>query len=136
MARHGIPERIWSDNGPPFDSSEYAKFTNEYGFTITTSSPKFPRSNGEAEPVVQTAKSILKKERYQAKALLAYRSAPISCGFSPAQLLMGRCIRSALPTFPSQLDPKLPDFSTLQQHEQTVEFSSRYCTTGSTKLLY
>ena len=119
MARHGIPERIRSDNGPPFDSGEYAKFANEWGFAITTSSPKFPRSNGEAERAVQTAKSILKKERDQAKALLAYRSTPLSCGYSPAQLLMGRCIRSTVPTFPSQLDPKLPDFSTLQQYEQS-----------------
>ena len=119
MARHGIPERIRSDNGPPFDSGEYAKFANEWGFAITTSSPKFPRSNGEAERAVQTAKSILKKERDQAKALLAYRSTPLSCGYSSAQLLMGRCICSTVPTFLSQLDPKLPVFSTLQQHEQS-----------------
>ena len=32
---------------------------------------------------------------------------------------MGRCIRSTVPTFPSQLDPKLLDFSTLQQYEQS-----------------
>ena len=84
MACHGIPERIRSDNGPPFDSGEYAKFANGCGFAITTSSPKFPRSNGEAERAVQTAKSIVKKERDQAKALLAYRSTPLSCGYLPA----------------------------------------------------
>ena len=26
FARHGIPEKIRSDNGPPFDSGEYARF--------------------------------------------------------------------------------------------------------------
>ena len=41
--------KIWSDNGPPFDSGKYAQFANEWGFAITTSSPKVPRSNGEAE---------------------------------------------------------------------------------------
>ena len=83
FARHGIPEKVRSDNGPPFDSGEYARFANDWGFKITTSSPKFPRSNGEAERAVQTAKSILKKEKDQANALLAYRSTPLSCGYSP-----------------------------------------------------
>ena len=84
FARHGIPEKIRSDNGSPFDSSEYARFANDWGFKITTSSSKFLRSNGEAERAVQTAKSILKKEKDQANALLAYRSTPLPCGYSPA----------------------------------------------------
>ena len=118
FARHGIPEKIRSDNGPPFDSGEHARFANDCGFKITTSSPKFPRSNGEAERAVQTAKSILKKEKDQANALLAYRSTPLSYGYSPAQMLMGRNIRSTLLTFHSQLNPKLPDVSRLRQREQ------------------
>ena len=92
FSQHGILERVRSDTGPPFDSGEYAKFANDWGFSILTNSPKFPRSNGEAECEVQTAKSILNKENDQAKALLAYRSTPLACGYSPAQLLMGRNI--------------------------------------------
>ena len=42
FSRHGIPEKVRSDNGPPFDSAEYAKFANDWGFMISTSSPKFP----------------------------------------------------------------------------------------------
>ena len=114
FSRHGIPERVRSDNGPPFDSGEYAKFANDWGFSISTSSPKFPRSNGEVERVVQTAKSILKKGKDQAKALLAYRSTPLACGYSPAQLLMGRNIRSTVPTFPAHLKPQLPDVEKLR----------------------
>ena len=90
-----------SDNGPPFDSGEFAKFANDWGFSISTSSLKFPRSNREVERAVQTAKSILKKEKDQTKALLAYRSTPLACGYSPAQVLMGRNIRSTVPTFPA-----------------------------------
>ena len=100
---HGIPERVRSDNGPPFDSGEYAKFANDWQFSILMSSSKFPRSKGEVEHAVQTAKSILKKEKDQAKALLAYRSTPLACGYSPAQLLMGRNIGSTVPTFPAHL---------------------------------
>ena len=109
FSRHGIPELVRSDIGPPFDSGEYAKFANDWGFSILTSSPKFPRSNEEVERAVQTAKSILKKEKDQAKALLAYRSTPLACGYSPAQLLMCRNFRSTVPTFPAHLKPQLPD---------------------------
>ena len=97
-----------SDIGPPFDSGEYAKFANDWGFSILTSIPRFPRSNGEVERAVQTAKSILKKEKDQAKALLAYRSTPLACRYSPAQPLMGRNIRSTVPTFPAHLKTQLP----------------------------
>ena len=118
FARHGIPEKIRSDNSPPFDSGEYARFANHWRFKIKTCSPKFLRLNGEAERAVQIAKSILKKEKDKENALLAYRSTPLYCGYSPAQLLMGRNIRSTLPTFHSQLNPKLPDVSRLCQREQ------------------
>ena len=132
FSRHGIPERVPSDNGPPFDSGEYAKFANDWGFSISTSSPKFPRSNGEVERAVQTAKAILKKGKDQAEALLAYRSTPLACGYSPAQLLMGRNIRSTVPTFPAHLKPQLPDVDKLCQWEhesrmkQQVNFNKRH----------
>ena len=53
FSQHGIPERVQSDNGPPFDSGKYAKFANDWRFSISTRSPKFPRSNGEVERAVQ-----------------------------------------------------------------------------------
>ena len=140
FSRHGIPERVRSDNGPPFDSGKYAKFANDRGFSISTSSPKFLRSNGEVERAVQTAESILKKEKDQAKALLAYRSTPLACGYSPAQLLMGRNIRSTVPTFPAHLKPLLPDVEKLRQREhesrlqQQVNFNKRHRAAPGTKV--
>ena len=62
----------------------------DFLFQQAALSSQDPRSNGEVERAVQTAKSILKKDKDQAKALLAYRSTPLACGYSPAQLLMGR----------------------------------------------
>ena len=121
FSRHGILERVWSDNGPPFDSGEYAKFANNWGFSISTSSPKFPKSNGEVECAVQKAKSILKKGKDQAKALLAYRSTPLACGYSPAQLLTGRNIQSTVPTFPAHLKPQLPDVENYVSWNMKVE---------------
>ena len=87
FARHGIPEALRSDNGPPFDSADYLVFAREWGCKVFLSSPAFPRSNGEMERAVQTAKNILKKSSEPEKALLAYRSTPLHSGYSPSQLL-------------------------------------------------
>ena len=85
FARNGIPEKVRSDNGPPYDSQEYSHFAREYGVQIAPSSPRYAQSNGEAERAVQTVKNILKKEKDKEIALLAYRSTPLSNGYSPQQ---------------------------------------------------
>jgi hypothetical protein len=47
---------------------------------------------------VQTAKNILKKNTDPYEGLLAYRSAPLRNGYSPAELLMARHLRTTLPS--------------------------------------
>ncbi len=106
FGRHGIPEEIRSDNGPLFESSEFTNFALEWDILLSLSSPYYPQSNGEAERSVQTIKNILKKEKDKYQALLAYRSTPLQNGFSPAELLMGRKLRKAVPVFHAQLQPK------------------------------
>ena len=49
ILRHGIPEKVVTDNGSQFDSNAFHKFSLEYQFRHVTSSPYYPRSNGEAE---------------------------------------------------------------------------------------
>ena len=117
FSRYGIPEKVKSDNGPPFNSGEYLQFANEWGFEVGHSSPKYPKSNGEVERAVQTVKRLLKKEKDKEKALLAYRSTPLSCGYSPAELLMGRKIRTTVPVFHTLLTPKWPNLVQLQEQE-------------------
>lgn len=94
FARFGIPETLLTDNGPQFASCEFAEFARDYDFEHVTSSPRYLQSNGEAERAVRTVKRLLKKNQDPQRALLAYRSTPLSQGFSPAELLMGRRIRS------------------------------------------
>ena len=50
-------------------------------------------------------------------ALLSYRSSPIHYGYSPAELLMGRKLRSTLPLAPEKLTPKRPDTDQLRKTE-------------------
>ena len=99
FARMGIPERLMTDNGTQYTSSEFSKFSQNYGFKHVTSSPHHPAGNGEAERAVQTVKNLLKKEQDPFLALLNYRSTPLAQGKSPAELLMGRQLRTRVPLF-------------------------------------
>ncbi|MCY3930012.1 MAG: RNase H-like domain-containing protein, partial [Acidobacteria bacterium] len=115
FARHGIPETVISDNGPQFSSKEFSQFADKYCFVHVTSSPYFPQSNGEAERAVQTIKQLLKKAEDPYVALLAYRNTPLHLGYSPAQLLMCRRLRTSVPTIRSLREPEIPDKFTVSQ---------------------
>ena len=117
FARHGIPEQVRSDNGPQYASAEFTHFATEWGFKHVTSSPRFPQSNGEVERAVKTTKSLLKKEKDPTKGLLAYRSTPLACGYSPSELLMGRKLRNTIPTFHTNLNPSWPNIEKLRERE-------------------
>ena len=70
---------------------------------------------------VQTVKQLLKQEDVQL-ALLSYRATPIpSLGASPAELAMGRPIRTRLPSLPETLIPKMSQSSAVREHEAATE---------------
>ena len=107
FCRHGIPEKLRTDNGPQYVSAEFAAFCAELQIEHETSSPRYPQSNGEAERAVQTVKGLWKKCKDKQLALLDYRTTPLaSCNLSPAQLLMGRRPRNKLPTSRKLLEPR------------------------------
>lgn len=128
FARYGMPEVVRSDNGPQFASSEFQRFLATCGSRHITSSPYYPQSNGQAERAVQTAKSLMAKTPDIHQALLAHRTTPGACGYSPAQLLMGRQLRSSVPVLPSTLTPPWPHLRKYRQRynrEQAVR-AARY----------
>ena len=109
FSRHGIPNTLVADN-MPFNSKAFKRFAKEWDFSVVTSSPKYPQSNGLVERNVQTIKNLLRKAKEGMKdeqlALLEFRNTPISgLQDSPAQLLMSRRLRSTLPMTPSMLQP-------------------------------
>ena len=90
----GYPDEIVSDNRPPFQSKEFAKFLSGLGIKHTTSSPGYPRSNGFIEQHIQTVKNMFSKSsntRSFQEALADLRTTCIGTGLpSPAEILHGR----------------------------------------------
>lgn len=111
FARHGIPQYLISDNGPPFNSKEFKNFCSSWGIIHNTSSPYMPRSNGLAERSIQIMKNILKKSSETNDdpylSLLHYRTTPKGKLPSPSEVLMSRKLRTNLPILTSKLEPLL-----------------------------
>ncbi|UYV82871.1 K02A2.6-like [Cordylochernes scorpioides] len=121
FARHGTPETVKSDNGPQFQKvlgSEFSKFSKEWSFKHITSSPKFPQSNGFIEAIIKNIKQSFKKEEDCYLTLQAYRTMPLESGYSPAELLMGRRLRTSVPAIESSLMPRYLDSEALQEREK------------------
>ena len=89
FARHGIAEKVVSENGPQYAAQEFARFAREWDFSYFTSSPTYPQSNGLLEKSVHTAKQLLKKAKLEKIdpyiSLLEYRNTPLDALASPAQ---------------------------------------------------
>ena len=125
FARFGIPEQIVTDNGAQLVSEEFQAFVRSNGIRHLTSAPYHPATNGLAERAVETSKQALRamseiskpvKEKL-AKFLIAYRNTPHSTtGVSPAQLLLGRPLRTRLDLVKPNLNRKMVN----QQHQQSI----------------
>ena len=84
------PDEIVSDNRPPFQSKEFAKFLSGLGIRHTTSSPGYPQSNGFIERHIQMVKNMLSKSsntRSFQEILADLRTTRIGMGLpSPAEI--------------------------------------------------
>ena len=131
FSRHGIPSKLITDNGRQFISSEFKSFTDYYNINHSTSSPTLARSNGKAEKGVGIVKKLLKKAAEKGEdqylAMLNYRAAPLDCGYSPAELLMNRRLRTRLP----DSDDLLPSEKITSQ---TSQKQAQYYNVGAKEL--
>ena len=106
IATHAIPEKVKSDNGPPFNGEDMRMYAQQCGFCHKKITPAQPSSNGLAEnfmkmllKVGHTAYSEKKDPRQEVyKYLLSYRATPHSTtGKTPAELLFSRKLRTPVP---------------------------------------
>lgn len=129
FSEQGIPEKLISDNGGCFASTEFSRFSDEYSFKLVTSSPHHPKGHGLVERHIQTAKRIMQKCQDDGSdielALLHQRITPISWKTpSPAELLQGRKFRSTLPSRISP--PRNAEIITTQFRDDSAKSKDHY----------
>ncbi len=117
FALFGIPSIVKSDNGPPFNGSEFKAFASVMGFQHRKITPLWPQANGEVERFVKTLKKAVKSAkagggnwRKELQAfLMSYRTTPHrTTGVAPSSLMFGRTPRNKLPCL-NTIDPQRHD---------------------------
>ena len=105
FATHGTPIQVESDNGPPFQSKEFAEFAAIEGFRHHRITPLHPRANGEAESFIKLVNKTEQRAQIQKispimaiqEMLIGYRSTPHpATGITPYEGMMNRTVRTKL----------------------------------------
>lgn len=115
FATYGIPKKVQTDNGPPFNSEDFKKFAAETGFKHKTVTPRHPKAQGQVEgfnKLVNKTATIANQEGtdvYEATydMLQAYRSTPHpATKETPYELMMNRQVRTKIEHFPTSIVTK------------------------------
>jgi hypothetical protein len=138
FARYRIPEKMITDNGTQYVSDEFNKFSREYGFDHSTTSPRFPQAIGKAESAVGVSKQLMQKSLIAKSdfyvALLDFRNTPqAEIGLIPAQRMFGRRTRSLIPAVFKKYElQQLPNVK--QRIESSRAKKKQYFDKGSKEL--
>ena len=115
FATHGIPKKVQTDNGPPFNSKDFKEFAVETGFQHKTVTPRHPKAQGQVEgfnKLVNKTATIANQEGIDVHEatydmLQAYRSTPHpAMKETPYELMMNRQVRTKIEHFPTASSPK------------------------------
>ncbi len=141
FSNHGLPEMLVSDNAAYFVSTEFKEFMNKNGIRHITSAPFHASSNGLAERAVQTFKTMMKKAgegsvaSKVARVLFSYRITPQSTtGISPAEMLLGRKLRSTLDLLHPDLQQKVRGKQSKQKQHHDNKWQVRSFQVGDAVL--
>jgi len=118
--QYGYPEKILSDNGTQFTSTEFEEFCERSDILHLKSAPFHQQANGKAERMIQTIKKYLKKGANLTKTLQVMRDTPRSADEpSPYQQMFSRKMRTPLRPSPLNLQ-KVESYL----EDVRIEFSS------------
>ncbi|XP_018494535.1 uncharacterized protein K02A2.6-like [Galendromus occidentalis] len=105
---HCYPTVLVSDNGPPYASKGFEDQLKKWDIKRQPISPGHSQANGMVERHTQIIKSTIAKAQMSGadvmEALLTLRTSPLADGSSPAQISMGRTLRSSIPTSNRQVE--------------------------------
>ena len=111
FATHGIPVKLSSDNGPPFNGEEFERYVKFLGIKWKPSTPLWPQGNANVENFNKPLTKLLQAAHLEGKNwkqelqrfLLSYRTTPHSTTkIAPCELLYNRKIRGHLPQLPAK----------------------------------
>ena len=107
FSTHGIPDKMISDNGPPFNGDDFAR--SILGIEWNPSTPLWPQGNTQAESFMKplgkritttTVENKFWKQELQ-RFLLMYRTTPHSrMEIPPCELLFNHIVKGLLPQLP------------------------------------
>ena len=133
LSRLRLPETIVSDNGTVFTSTEFQEFTLRNGIRHTRIAPYHPSSNGQVERAVQTFKDAMRKsstdtlETRVSRFLYYDHITPhTTTGIAPAEMLMGRKLRSHLTALLPNSATRVQDRQIAQKEQYDKSAKERY----------
>ena len=102
----GIPDKLRSDNGPPFQGHQFKQFCEQFGIQHIKTTPEWPQANGKIENFNRNLRKLIQKV-FASKSdwntelnrfMRAYRNAPqCSSLVPPAELIFIHANSSKLP---------------------------------------
>ena len=106
FSEFGIPEQLKTDNGPPFNSADFAKFMKHLGVKLHRVTPLWPQANGEVERFMQSLGKLVRTAKVDGRSwkqalytlLRNYRATPhATIGVPPANIMFGRELNVKIP---------------------------------------
>ena len=103
----GIPHVVKTDNGPPFNGSQFSQFAQHMGFHHRKITPLWPQANATAERFMRTIGKVIRIAPMQGIPwkqqmnifLREYRATPhCTTGRSPAELMFQRRLNTKIPS--------------------------------------